>query len=242
VRKIAGKALDAIFSRRSTRKYLKKKMPEEDVKIIMEAGRRAPTDGSLQLWSAIRITDDGLREKIAQLVWQDSIAEASEFFVFLADLYRPKKFLESRGMKMGNVEEILLLFAGIDAALAAENMVIAATALGYGTCIIGRIQDAAEEIADILELPEKTFPLFGLTIGYPDEFPSLRPRLSLGMLFHENRYREYSDEEISEGIKAMSALGKDWMEIMDFYLGENGSFVRRNEVFKWMLKEKILES
>lgn len=237
---ISEEVFEAIISRRSIRKYMNKKIPESEVRKIMEAGRRAPTDGSLQLWSAIRITDEKLRERIAQLVEQSSVAEASEFFIFLADLYRPMEFLKSRGLKMGEVEEILLIFAAVDAALAAENMIIAATSLSYGTCLIGRIQNAVEEIADLLKLPEKTYPLFGLTIGYPDEHPGLRPRLDLNMLFHENFYRKYTDEDIENGIKSMTIPGRDWVETVDSYIGEHGSFVKRNCAFKKILKERIL--
>ncbi|MGC8674924.1 MULTISPECIES: nitroreductase family protein [Fervidicoccus] len=44
VRKISEEVFNAILSRRSIRKYIDKKIPENDVKKIMEAGRRAPTD------------------------------------------------------------------------------------------------------------------------------------------------------------------------------------------------------
>jgi nitroreductase len=137
----------------------------------MEASRRAPTDATLQLWTSIRISDRGLREKIGKAIGQEHVVDASEFFIFIADLYRLSKLLELRGYKLGDVEELLLLLATVDVALAAENMALAARALGYSSCFIGGIHNIAEEIIGWLGLPEKTYPLFGLTVGVPAENP-----------------------------------------------------------------------
>jgi nitroreductase len=112
----------------------------------MEASRRAPTDVTLQLWTSIRISDRGLREKIGKAIGQERVVDASEFFIFIAGLYRLSKLLELRGYKLGDVEELLLLLATVDVALAAENKALAAQALGYDSCFIGGIHNIAEEI------------------------------------------------------------------------------------------------
>lgn len=46
-------------------------------------------------------------------------------------------------------------------------MAIAAESLGLGICFIGGIRNDVEQIAEILDLPPYTMPLFGLTIGHP---------------------------------------------------------------------------
>ncbi|MCI4397041.1 MAG: nitroreductase family protein [Thermoprotei archaeon] len=62
-----------MLSRRSIRSYERKKIPENDLRKIMEAALMAPTDGSLLLWSAIRIKNEELRRNIAEVVGQRSI-------------------------------------------------------------------------------------------------------------------------------------------------------------------------
>lgn len=233
--------LNVIFSRRSVRRYVRTPIPEDHVLVIMEAGRRAPTDATLQLWTSIRISDRGLREKIGEAIGQEHVVDASEFFIFIADLYRLSKLLEHRGYKLGDVEELLLLLAAVDAALAAENMALAAQALGYGSCFIGGIHNIAEEIIGWLGLPEKTYPLFGLTVGVPAENPPERPRLPLDMLFHVNRYREYSEEDLAKAYDSMKFQSwGDWLKVIKRYVAEGGVFGVRNREFLRLAREQKL--
>lgn len=233
--------IEVILSRRSVRKFSKTPLPAEHLELIMEAGRRAPTDATLQLWTAIRISDSSLRAKIAEAINQPHVAEASEFFVFIADLYRPMRLLEHRGYRIGRVEELLLVFAAIDAALAAENMILAAQSLGYGSCVIGGVQNIARELIEWLGLPERTYPLFGLAIGVPAENPPERPRLPRDMLFHENKYRVYNEEDLERAFKSMEfqAWG-DWVRVLRRYLAEGGVFEARNKEFLRLVRERKL--
>jgi nitroreductase len=63
------KTWDAIRSRRNVRNYKPEPVPEEDVRQILKAGRRAPSGGNNQHWDFIVVTD---RQQLAQLatVWQ----------------------------------------------------------------------------------------------------------------------------------------------------------------------------
>lgn len=233
-------AVYQVFRRhRSIRKYKPEKIPEEHVRIIMEAGQRAPTDATLHLWTAVRIRDRSIRKEIAEAIQQDHVAEAAEFFVFLADLYRLERLLKHRGVEPLRDHYALLLFAAIDAALAAENMATMAEALGYGTCFIGAVQNAVDVLVELLNLPRLTYPLFGLTIGVPDEEPPLRPRLPLDMLFHEDRYRDYTAAELDNAYKVMAVISRrrDWLRILSRYAASGGYFDERSrEMRKWLEK------
>ncbi len=226
-------------SHRSIRRFKPIDLPEEHVHLILEAGRRAPTDATLHLWSAIRL-DRELRKRIAELIGQQHVDEAGLFLVFIADLYRLERLLEYRGVEMGCVDTALLLFAAIDAALAAENMAVMAEALGYGTCFIGGIQNAVEEIIKILKLPHRTFPLFGLAIGVPAEDPPIRPRLPLRMLVHDNYYRDYTDTELEEAFRVMAPISRrgDWLRILVRYVGKEGYFVERSRMLYRVLEKQ----
>ncbi|MEM1597089.1 MAG: nitroreductase family protein [Pyrobaculum sp.] len=231
-----------VEKRRSVRKFKRVKMPEEDVRRIMEAGRRAPTDATLHLWTAVRVVDEAKRVEIAELISQPHVAEASEFFIFLDDLYRLSRLLEHRGRELVGDKFSLFVFAAVDAALAAENMALAAVALGYGSCFIGAVQNAAEQIIEMLKLPRFTYPLFGLAVGVPDESPGERPRLPLDMLFHVDAYRDYSEEELAEAYRVMSPITRsgDWLRVLERYAASGGYFEKRSASMRELLKKQGL--
>ena len=228
-----------ILGHRSVRRYKRAEIPEEQLRLIIEAARRAPTDGSLHLWTAVRVRDPGIRRRISDLIGQEHVWEASEFFVFLADLYRPKRLVEHVGGVMAGSGVALFMFAAVDAALAAENMAIMAESLGYGICYIGGIQSAAREIIEMLGLPELTYPIFGLTIGVPAEDPPKRPRLPADMLVHEDRYRDYSGDDLDRAIGSMRGISrKGWAPILLRYLDKGGVFEGRNAYVRDLLEKQ----
>jgi len=235
------KIVYSIFeSHRSIRKYKDAQIPEEHVELMMKAAQRAPTDATLHLWSSIRVKDKSVRRRISQLIGQDHVYSASEFFIFLVDLYRVGKILELHGVEQLRDDLALLMFAAIDAGLAAENMAIMAEALGYGTCFIGGVQNAVREIIEVLRLPERTYPLFGLTIGIADEEPSPRPRLPLNILFHIDAYRDYSRGELLDAINVMNNITRSrrWVRILARYAGSGGYFEERSRVLREVLRER----
>jgi hypothetical protein len=172
-------------------------------------------------------------------VGQEHVAEASELFIFLADLYRPRRLVEHVGGSPAPSGVALFMFAAIDAALAAENMTIVAESLGYGICFIGGIQSAAEEIIELLRLPEYTYPLFGLTVGVPDEDPPRRPRLPADLLVHVDGYRDYTGEDLERALEAMRPItARGWGRVILRYLGRGGVFESRNPYVERLLRSR----
>ena len=84
----------------------------------------------------------------------------------------------------------MAMVAMIDAALAAQNATVAAESLGLGTCYLGALRNKPQEVAEALGLPAQCFPVFGLSIGWPDPArPSeIRPRLPQSVVLHHERY------------------------------------------------------
>ena len=85
-------------------------------------------------------------------------------------------------------------------------MVVAAESLGMGTVFLGSLHNDAQQIIDLLELPEYTFPAVGLAVGWPNQEPQLKPRLPKDIMYMENHYQvlenplkniESYDEEIT---------------------------------------------
>jgi hypothetical protein len=82
------------------------------------------------------------------------------------------------------------MVAVIDAALAAQNAVVAAESLGLSTVYIGAMRNDPERVARLLGLPPRAFPVFGLCVGYPEPVRAgeVKPRLPQGVVLHHERY------------------------------------------------------
>jgi hypothetical protein len=111
--------------------------------------------------------------------------------VWLADLHRPRSIATAGGTAAEGLDYLESFLLGIiDAALAAQNAVVALESLGLGTCYIGAIRNDPETVARELGLPVGVFPVFGLTVGYPDPAltAAVKPRLPQANVLHRERY------------------------------------------------------
>jgi FMN reductase (NADPH) len=233
------KRVSEIFARhRSVRHFLKRPLEPRDLEVILAAARRASTDASAQMYAFLRITDAALRERMAVLAGdQQHIRDAAEYYVVCVDVHRLRRLVEHRGGVAGLGSRIALIYGTLDAGLAAENLAVAAEALGYGVCFIGGVQDALDDIARALHLPRGVMPVCGLCIGVPapERYPpEPRPRLPLSAVVHENRYRDYGEQELAACYEAMSKSGKkkrrDWYEVLGEYFAAGGIMSRREAV------------
>lgn len=89
--------------------------------------------------------------------------------------------------------------------IAAQNAVVAAEALGLGSCYIGDIVENAEEVAELLDLPPYTMPLSMLIIGTPrKERPAIaHPVVNL---VHEERYCRANAATMDAQVAEMDAM------------------------------------
>lgn len=205
-------------------------LPEEDLEKLLFALQRAPTDASAQLYSALRVTDPALRDRIAQLSGeQEHIRQAAEFFVFLADIHRLERLLAHRGEAMAFWPRTALHFALIDAALAAAYLALTAESLGYGVCFIGGVLNGVEALIDLLGLPPGVLPAVGLAVGVPDEEGPPRPRVPRALVVHENRYRPYTPEDLEAAYAAMAPYSRvgDWGRVLRRYFAQGGTMAER---------------
>jgi len=70
--------------------------------------------------------------------------------------------------------------------LAGEHMVLAATALGYGTCWIAGFNDF--EVKKILKIPENLAVIALIPIGVPDEIPPPRALKAFNETFFKDSF------------------------------------------------------
>lgn len=80
-----------------------------------------------------------------------------------------------------------------DASLAAQNVVLAAESLGLGANYLGCILNDTAKIIELLRLPELTFPVVGVGLGYPNQTPQLKPRMDMSLRVFENSYSIIDD-------------------------------------------------
>lgn len=189
--------IDLLLKHRSIRKYTSDPIPDSVLKQILEAGARAATTGNMQLYSVI-VTQDAERKKaLAPLHFnQPMITDAPVVLTFTADVNRFQQWCEQR--EAGRAYDNLLWYvcATIDCLLMAQNTVIAAEAMGLGTCFLGTTLYMAKELCEFFELPAGVIPLTTLTIGYPAEQPELSDRLPMEGILHSERYQPYTPEAI----------------------------------------------
>jgi nitroreductase len=111
--------------------------------------------------------------------------------------------MAKRGWTMIQNDLSLLLFGIQDAALVAENLVIAAESLGLGSCFLGGAPYMAESIIQQYRLPQRVFPLVQLAMGYPAEDPPPRPRYPLSFSLFEDQYPELGDQDVDDAMAVM---------------------------------------
>ena len=198
--------LQSLFDRKSVRVYEEKPIPAEMKQAILEAAAQAPSAGCQQLYTILDITDPALKEALAESCdHQPFIAKAPLVLVFCADCKKwYDAYLEAgctpRTPGVGD-----LMLAVTDAAIAAQNAVVAAEALGLGSCYIGDIVENAEEVAELLGLPLYTMPLSMLIIGTPrKERPAIaHPVVNL---VHEERYHRADTATMDAQVAEMDAM------------------------------------
>jgi nitroreductase len=178
-----------MMARASTRAYTDVVPSPETIDTIVRAGQQAPF--AMQMCSIILTRG-------ADLPWKAPLG-----FLICVDAYRIERIVELRGWETRTCDLGLFIFAVQDAAYMAQNMVIAAEALGLGSCYIGSPPFMAARLAEKHRLPPKVFPLVQLVMGYPAERPPARPRYPLWFACFEDVYPRLSEAEIREAMRVM---------------------------------------
>jgi nitroreductase len=183
--------LHQVLLRRTQRRYADRPVPESLVRLLLAAAFSASSKSDFQQASVIWLKDRGRRDRLAALFpdmpW---IGAAPVFLVFLGDARRLEKLGELRGHKQPNGALEGFFNATVDAALALQTCTLAAETLGLGCCPISALRNHIATVGEILELPDKVFPVAGLCLGYPAQTGFISMRLPLDATVHIDRYDE----------------------------------------------------
>jgi nitroreductase len=209
-----NETLDLLLAHRSVRAYLPEKIPAEALETIVAAAQSASTSSNLQVWSVVAVEDEARKSRLADLAGnQQHIRDAPLFLVWLADLARLENVGKDQGRDAAALPFLEMFLTGaVDAALAAQNAVVALESLGYGCVYIGGIRNKPQEVAAELELPPGVFAVFGMAIGRPDPAKAggVRPRLGQGAVLHRERYS--FGEAQREAIQTYDAKFRDFQK------------------------------
>lgn len=185
---------------RTIREFKEDEIPKEDWDLLMEVAKRTATSNGMQTYSLIRVTDPKLKEEISKVCKQEYVKRAPELLIFIVDQNRNYNIVKERGADLGHTNSMDLFIQGFtDGALAIQNIVNAAESMGLGALYLGSILNNPKEIIRLLNLPQLTFPILGLGLGYPNQDPQLKPRMDMKFRVFENTYRE--SENILEELK-----------------------------------------
>lgn len=181
--------IDLLTKHASVRRYKDEPISKEVVEELVRAGQHAASSHFVQSYSVIHVTDTEKRGQLAELSKnRRQFYTAGAVLVFCIDYYRLEHAAKLLGRTIDYSVAENVLVGAIDVGLFAQNVAIAAESKGYGICYIGGVRNAPQEISDVLELPKGVVPVFGMSIGVPDEANEVKPRLPLGAVLHENSY------------------------------------------------------
>ncbi|MBR0655677.1 nitroreductase family protein [Plastoroseomonas arctica] len=191
--------LDLLLSHRSVRGYrTDASLPEGTLETMIAAAQSAATSSNLQTWSVIVVDDPVVRAELAEVANnQKHILQVPLFMVFLADASRNARMAEQEGVELaGQPFMETFLVAAIDAALAAQNAVVAAESLGLSTVYIGALRNDPERVARLLNLPPQVMGVFGLCVGHAREGAEgeVKPRLPQSVIVHHGRYDSANEQ------------------------------------------------
>ena len=183
-------------SHTSVRRFKEEAIPQEDLNEILSAAQMASSWKNFQSYSVILVRSQEKKDALFELVPQEAIRQSAAFLLFVGDLNRAEKGarLHTDTFQPQGVEGLLI--TSVDAALAGQNTLLAAESLGYGGVIIGLVRYKSVEVAELFNLPDYTYPVFGIALGVPNKKHDVKPRLPLENVVFEEEYQEQTTEVI----------------------------------------------
>lgn len=210
--------IDLLLKRKSVRAYTDQPITSTDKETILQATLRAPTAGNMALYSIIEVNDQGLKDQLAETCdHQLFIAKAPWVLVFLADYQHwydyylaagVEKLCQERNLALRKPAEGDLFLACCDTLIAAHTAVIAAEALGIGSCYIGDILERFEVHRQLFKLPKYVLPITMICFGYPTEGQLQRkqtPRFAKDALIHQNQYQRLGAADLDAMMASRNA-------------------------------------
>lgn len=151
--------LDIITRRKSVRRYTEQKISEQNIKQLLEAGMSGPTAVNARPWSFVVVDDPIVLNQMADanMKYAEPLRNAPLAILVCGDLHRAFEAAKD--------------FWVIDCAIAAQNMTLAAEALGLGSVWLGvwPVMERMHNQVKLFQLPEHIVPHSILVFGYSND-------------------------------------------------------------------------
>ena len=217
---LTNATIKVIQDRRSIREYGDQPVSEQDLKMIMEAARQAPSGENAQPWRFIIVRDPTTRKRLGAIARGGSgrrftaeyvTKKMHERFSSMEDEAKKKAIFEK--LTSGSVSAFLaeapvnIVVCGkkdvwdmpYDTSASIENILLMVTALGLGACwVIAPCIDIRDEerLKKLLAVPEEYKVVSIIAVGHPTRQPRSRPRMALHeLVFTEQWDKAYYTEE-----------------------------------------------
>ncbi|MEA3356504.1 MAG: nitroreductase family protein [Candidatus Bipolaricaulota bacterium] len=168
---------EVIKQRRSVRSYVEDPPPRKLLERLVEVGQWAPSPSNVQSWRFIIVHESGQLSALKNLS-PGFPRQATAAIVICSDDHDTQRF--SGQMRAGLVAE--------EAAMAAQNMLLMAHAMDYGSCPVASFSRAG--ITTLIGLPEHIHPVLIIALGTPDCQPSAPVRRPPAEITHWEDYQE----------------------------------------------------
>ena len=165
---------EAITSRYSVRGYKPDPVDDETLERVLQAARQAPTAANRQAFRVIVVHTAGREDDLARVYGRPWLLQAPLVLVMVAVPAEAWRRMDGKP------------YDEVDATIAMDHMVLAATALGLGTCWIAAFDPAAAR--EVLALPDDVEPLALTPLGYPDKAATAQGRRPLDELVKYERW------------------------------------------------------
>ena len=208
----------SLNKRRTIRKYADKDVSNELLMRLLSEAERTQTMGNLQLYSVVVTRSDEKKRQLAPAHFnQPMVTEAPVVLTFCADFRRTSRWAEERKAVPGYENFLSFINASTDALLYTQTFCNLADEEGLGYCYLGTTVYMPMQIIEVLQLPRLVMPIATITLGWPDENPSLSDRLPIESIVHEETYCDYTAALIDRFYNEKESLP------------ENNEFVRINK-------------
>ena len=182
-------ALAELAGHRSHRRFLPRPVTPDLLRLLCACALSAPSKSDLQQCDIVVVNDAAIRKTIVDTIpdmpW---IMDAPAFLMFVGNGARLPAMAKLRAKPFPNDHLDQFFIAAVDAAIVLATFMRAAAAVGLGSCPISAVRDHPRIVSEALRLPQRTFPVAGLCVGWPAEPGGITPRLSLSTTVVENAY------------------------------------------------------
>lgn len=162
--------LETIFTRRSVRNFTLQPVSDEDIHTLLKAAMQAPSAGNAQPWHFVIINDRSLLEHIPEFHTSAAFIPKTPLGILIC--------IDTNEAKPGRWP--------LDGSAAAENILLAAHAIGLGACWLGiePVTERIEGFRKLVNLPDPIAPLCLIALGHPAQTPPPQERYKPERIHH----------------------------------------------------------